>query len=210
MDIELKELSKVAENCHAYAKALHYKELEFQLAPSSEIVGNLISLNNQLHQPHAAEGVLPIAEKFQIHLKEAWYVTFCDLISFFSFYSSVRYEKLHRWSDALRVYEAREMSQFTDPDQKPLTRDEKLELLHGKIRCYFELSEWRRVYSGAKKLWRKVEKMNLQPVEQLAHKSRISVMGAKASWHIEDWQQMDIFCSAIKDDPVSLKYVSYS
>lgn len=101
------------------------------------------------------------------------------------------------------------MSQFTDPEQKPLSREEKLELLHGKIRCYFELSEWRRVYSGAKKLWRQVEKMNLQQPDQLVHKSRISVMGAKASWHVEDWQQMDIFCTAIKDDPVSLKYVKH-
>lgn len=42
MDIELKELSKIAENCHAYAKALHYKEVELLLNPSSENVGNLI------------------------------------------------------------------------------------------------------------------------------------------------------------------------
>ncbi len=42
--------SALAEKCHAYAKALHYKELEFHTQPAATIEA-LISINNQLQQP---------------------------------------------------------------------------------------------------------------------------------------------------------------
>ncbi len=51
------KLGEKAEKCHAYAKALYYKEEEFSTSPSST-VETLISLNNQLGQPSAAIGIL--------------------------------------------------------------------------------------------------------------------------------------------------------
>ena len=48
--------SALAEKCHAYAKALHYKELEFHTQPAATIEA-LISINNQLQQPEVR--VLP-------------------------------------------------------------------------------------------------------------------------------------------------------
>ena len=45
-----------------YAKALHYKEMEFTQSPSSCIEA-LISINNQLEQPEAAVGILKYAEQ---------------------------------------------------------------------------------------------------------------------------------------------------
>lgn len=42
----------------AYAKALHYKEEEFQRGASSQVVEALISINNKLQQKEAAEGLL--------------------------------------------------------------------------------------------------------------------------------------------------------
>jgi FKBP12-rapamycin complex-associated protein len=44
-----KTLGDVAYECKAYAKALHYKEIEFYSShPSSTIISSLIDLNNLL------------------------------------------------------------------------------------------------------------------------------------------------------------------
>lgn len=55
LPIDISRLSVLAEACHAYAKALYYKEEEFQTHPEA-CIESLISLNNQLGQPQAAEG----------------------------------------------------------------------------------------------------------------------------------------------------------
>ena len=54
-------LGALAEKCHAYAKALHYRELEFQSDPESAVEA-LISINNHLRLPDAADGILAHAE----------------------------------------------------------------------------------------------------------------------------------------------------
>ena len=67
-------LGALAEKCHAYAKALHYKELEFQSSPHTAVEA-LISINNQLRQPDAAVGILNVAQKeLHMELKESWCV----------------------------------------------------------------------------------------------------------------------------------------
>ena len=55
-------LGALAEKCHAFAKALHYKELEFGSAPEAAVEA-LISINNQLRQPEAAVGILTVAQR---------------------------------------------------------------------------------------------------------------------------------------------------
>lgn len=73
----------LAEKCHAYAKALYYKEEEFLQQPHTNTVESLISLNNALGQPRAAEGnasrdltllgILKFAEEqHNIELMETW------------------------------------------------------------------------------------------------------------------------------------------
>lgn len=73
----------------AYAKALHYKEEEFQRGPSSQVVEALISINNKLQQKEAAEGLLQyvMQRNGNIQVQVQWY------------------EKLHNWDKALRLYE---------------------------------------------------------------------------------------------------------
>ena len=51
-------LGERAMECRAYAKALHYKEVEFRENATSEVVEDLISINNKLQQREAAEGLL--------------------------------------------------------------------------------------------------------------------------------------------------------
>lgn len=80
-------MGKRAEDCSAYAKALYYKEEEFQTNPSSKTVESLIRLNTQLGQPRAAEGILRFAEeKYNVELQESWN------------------EKLNQWEKALDSY----------------------------------------------------------------------------------------------------------
>ena len=60
-------LGALAEKCHAFAKALHYKELEYATSPDTAVEA-LISINNQLRQPEAAIGILTLAQT-QLHME---------------------------------------------------------------------------------------------------------------------------------------------
>lgn len=90
LPIHISTLGQYAQRCHAYAKALHYKELEFSQEPSTPTIEALISINNQLQQSDAAIGILKHAQQHHdLQLKETWY------------------EKLQRWEDALKAYNDR-------------------------------------------------------------------------------------------------------
>jgi len=60
LPIPIRTLSSYSTKCHAYAKALHYKEVEFHSSTSTQVIENLISINNQLQQPDAAMGILTV------------------------------------------------------------------------------------------------------------------------------------------------------
>lgn len=113
LPVNIQVLAHLAEKCAAYAKALHYREMEFRSSPTAATCEALISINNQLGQPEASVGILQYARKHHdIELKEGWY------------------EKLHRWDAALRVYEKK---QLKDP--------RNLEYTLGRMRCLAALSE---------------------------------------------------------------------
>lgn len=113
LPIDIRTLGAYARKCHAYAKALHYKELEFIQEPSTSAIEALISINNQLQQSDAAVGILTHAQQHHnLQLKETWY------------------EKLHRWEDALAAYEQREQT------------SDSFEVTMGKMRCLHALGEW--------------------------------------------------------------------
>ncbi|KAF9929593.1 phosphatidylinositol kinase- protein kinase tor1 [Linnemannia zychae] len=95
LPIDTKTLGKYAITCHAYAKALHYEELEFMTKHSTSNIESLISINNHLQQPDAAAGILTYAPPHE--LKESWY------------------EKLNRWEDALAAYEKKQAENPQDP-----------------------------------------------------------------------------------------------
>lgn len=84
----------------AYAKALHYKEEEFQRDPSSKVVEALISINNKLQQKEAAEGLLQhvMQSSSNIQVQVRWY------------------EKLHNWDKALNLYKDRLEANESDQD----------------------------------------------------------------------------------------------
>uniref|UniRef100_A0A7S3R516 Serine/threonine-protein kinase TOR n=1 Tax=Dunaliella tertiolecta TaxID=3047 RepID=A0A7S3R516_DUNTE len=132
LPLDTRTLGALAEKCHAFAKALHYKEMEFQASPQTAIEA-LIHINNQLRQPEAAVGVLTYAQKnLHMELKESWY------------------EKLCRWDEALAAYESRLSREVPGSH-------EYYSALLGKMRCLASLAEWD-VLSGLCKVeWGKSE-----------------------------------------------------
>lgn len=116
LPIDARTLGGFSEQCHAYAKALHYKETEFTTSPAA-CVEAMISINTQLQQTAAAQGILVYAQKsLNVELREPWY------------------ERLQRWEDALEAYEIR---QLEDPDN--------VEWTTSRLRCLHELGEWPRL-----------------------------------------------------------------
>lgn len=125
LPMRIPTLGQYAQRCHAYAKALHYKELEFIQEPSTPTIEALISINNQLQQSDAAIGILKHAQQHHdLQLKETWY------------------EKLQRWDDALQAYSEREKD---DPNS--------MEITMGKMRSLHALGEWEQLSELAREKW---------------------------------------------------------
>ncbi|KAF2425315.1 FAT-domain-containing protein [Tothia fuscella] len=126
LPIDVRVLGMYAAKCHAYAKALHYKELEFNAEQNPSAVEALISINNQLQQYDAAFGILRKAQNYHdVELKETWY------------------EKLFRWEEALQSYQKREKDEGR----------ETIESTMGKMRCLHALGEWETLSSLAQDKW---------------------------------------------------------
>ncbi|KAI9673478.1 MAG: phosphatidylinositol kinase- protein kinase tor1 [Caeruleum heppii] len=125
LSIDIRTLGMYAAKCHAFAKALHYKELEFQQDTTSPAVEALISINNQLQQSDAAIGILRKAQAYDnFPVRETWF------------------EKLQRWEEALQAYQRREAE---EPDS--------LDVTMGKMRCLHALGEWDVLSSLAQEKW---------------------------------------------------------
>ncbi|XP_057312523.1 serine/threonine-protein kinase mTOR-like [Hydractinia symbiolongicarpus] len=128
LNIEL--LGECATKCLAYAKALHYKEIEFSNHVTLEVLESLISINNKLQNPEAANGVLVYAtknSKVDIKVQQRWF------------------EKLHDWEHALDAYE-------TKHEQDPNDHD----LLLGRMRCLEALGKWGELNKLACENWQGV------------------------------------------------------
>jgi len=131
LPIDIRVLGREAARCHAYAKALHYKELEFLQDHNSHAVEALIVINNQLQQADAAIGILRKVKAYKdgIQLRESWF------------------EKLERWDEALNFYIQRE-NEVPDDQATPV------DILMGKMRCYHALGEWDSLARLAGEVWR--------------------------------------------------------
>jgi len=126
LPIDIRTLGMYAAKCHAYAKALHYKELEFLQEPQSSVIEALISINNQLQQSDAAIGILRRAQLYNdVPLRESWF------------------EKLQRWEEALKAYQ-----------EKEATEPNSFEITMGKMRCLHALGEWDILSQLAQDKWR--------------------------------------------------------
>ncbi|KAF7308508.1 Serine/threonine-protein kinase TOR [Mycena chlorophos] len=110
---------------YAYAKALHWKEVEFFSNPSPAILESLISINTRLQQHDAASGALLTArEQYEVTNKEEWY------------------ERLGRWQEALVIY-----------DEKAEDNPNSAEAQIGRMRCLHALGEWEQLASDVDDRW---------------------------------------------------------
>lgn len=140
LPMDIRTLGKHAATCHAYAKALHYKELEFEQDQNSGAVEALITINNQLQQSDAAIGILRKAQAYRdVELKETWF------------------EKLQRWEEALAAYKRREK---IDPDSFGVTM--------GKMRCLHALGEWKVLSDFAQEKWNQASLEHRRSIAPLA------------------------------------------
>ncbi|KAK5092938.1 phosphatidylinositol kinase-related protein kinase tor1 [Exophiala xenobiotica] len=140
LPIDIRTLGRFAGKCHAWAKALHYKELEFEQDQNSHSVEALISINNQLQQSDAAIGILRRAQAYgEVELKEAWF------------------ERLQRWEEALAAYQKRERIE-----------PENFEIVMGKMRCLHALGEWRMLSEIAQEHWNNASQENRRNMSALA------------------------------------------
>jgi FKBP12-rapamycin complex-associated protein len=125
LPIEHRTLGEIANKYFAYAKALHYKELEYFAEPSPSVIESLISINTRLQQHDAAWGTLLHAgEQYDVTKHEEWY------------------ERLGRWQEALVAYDKKaEM----DPDAP--------DIMIGRMKCYHALGEWDHLASQVQENW---------------------------------------------------------
>ncbi|KAF5936985.1 hypothetical protein HYC85_024491 [Camellia sinensis] len=172
LPIDIRLLGALADKCRAFAKALHYKEMEFEGARSKKMDANpvaaveaLIHINSQLYQHEAAVGILTYAQQhLDVQLKESWY------------------EKLQRWDDALKAYTAK-ASQSLSPH---LVLDATL----GRIRCLAALARWEELNNLCKEFWTSAE-----PAAQL----EMAPLAASAAWNMGEWDQMAEYVSRLDD-----------
>ncbi|CAK7330253.1 unnamed protein product [Dovyalis caffra] len=172
LPIDIRLLGALADKCRAFAKALHYKEMEFEGSRSKKMDANpvaaveaLIHINNQLHQHEAAVGILTYAQQhLDVQLKESWY------------------EKLQRWDDALKAYTVK-ASQVSSPHLV-------LEATLGRMRCLAALARWEELNNLCKEYW--------TPAEPSA-RLEMAPMAAKAAWNMGEWDQMAEYVSRLDD-----------
>ena len=126
LPIETTLLGEQAVKCRAYAKALHYKEVEFFKKPTVPVIESLISINNKLGQKEAATGLLEWGRKNLPDLKV----------------QERYYEKLHDWEKALKIYAEKAAEAPDDPD-----------VALGRMRCLEKLGEWGDLHAVAEAQW---------------------------------------------------------
>jgi len=179
-------LAELAQKGHAYAKALHYRELEFQTSPAS-CFESLITINKKLDQYDAAMGVLKVvaqmgtknpelADAFKV--QEAWLA------------------KLGHWDEALEAYELR-------VEENP--RDSAA--IVGKLKCLDALGRWEeaiKICNSTLDLLRlDSEKEGSKDIAgaKTPH-TKAAVIGARAAWSLNEWDLMDTFVSQLSEDNI--------
>lgn len=181
LPIDIRTLGQLAEKCHAYAKALHYKEMEFEGAQSMELelvpsmtvetqpqpvsaVEALIHINNQLNQHEAAMGILTYARSnLRVELKESWY------------------EKLQHWELALEAYKKKANQAQSNPD-------ELQSATLGRMRCLAALARWEELSILCRESWAATE---------VSRCLEMAPMAASAAWNMGNWDEMEKYVECL-------------
>ena len=139
LPIDTSLLGRVAEQAGAYAKAMHYKELEYFTQVSPELVESLVSISTKLQMHDVAWAILKtntVAEELKLDL---WY------------------ERLGRWQEALIAYEEK---LTVEPDLQ--------EIQQGRMRCLHALGEWGALHATFENTWRDYDSDMKKEIASLA------------------------------------------
>ncbi|EJD47416.1 atypical/PIKK/FRAP protein kinase [Auricularia subglabra TFB-10046 SS5] len=117
LPIDSRVWGELAFDFHAYAKALHYKELEYFNDTSHAVMESLLNINTKLQQHDAAFGTLKAAKMTAGHV---------DLVRHEEWF-----ERLGRWQEALEGY-----NRMAEADP------ESFSVATGRMRCLHALGEW--------------------------------------------------------------------
>ena len=114
LPLGVSKLGDVAWECHAYSKALFYKEKEFRSKSANtdqRTTDTLMQINSRLQQKEAAEGIVKIVQTHgPTNISPLWF------------------ETLQNWEDALDAYSLAQLEKGRN------NRD-----MLGKLRCYNHL-----------------------------------------------------------------------
>mmetsp|Transcript_11561 Transcript_11561/g.42284 ORF Transcript_11561/g.42284 Transcript_11561/m.42284 type:complete len:2481 (+) Transcript_11561:259-7701(+) len=173
-------LAAFAEKCHAFAKALYYKETEWlgnegrtatgSATVAGEAMGKmskveaLISINSHLHLPEAAKGILVYAKKnnLLVELKANWY------------------EMLQSWDRALEGYRKKKRN----ADDAAIAFEAAL----GEMRCLSAMAKWDDLGNVCREEWRSADN---------AARFEMASIGANCAWQLGNWEDMEGFVSVL-------------
>ena len=185
MPVESSVLGHMGMECHAYAKALRYKEEEFAAffdvhgfycghhpPPIDAVpellatVEDLIRIHQALQEPEAAQGILAflkqqLKQSPESIIKASWY------------------EKLGEWQKALDAYNDR-------LGEEP----QNFDLALGSMRCLDSLGQWHVLHSNVEESW-----------DQATDKQRgaAAEMACSAAAGLGKWDAMDKYLKAIPE-----------
>jgi FKBP12-rapamycin complex-associated protein len=168
-------LAELASKSHAYAKALHYRELQFQSHPSS-CFESLIVINKKLDQHDAALGILKVAQNFAMKQSDQGEVTVHE--SWLA--------KLGYWEEALAMYEAK----------LAVNGNDDVEAVIGRLKCLDSLGRWEDVIELSSSV------LSSNSVTNGQHIAKIAETGANAAWSLTEWSLVDKFVSKLSTDSV--------
>jgi phosphatidylinositol kinase/protein kinase (PI-3 family) len=184
LPISLSILAELAQKSRAYAKALHYRELEFQLNPVA-CFESLININKKLDQYDAAVGVVSVVKKMQLKQPELR-----DSLTVQDSWLA----KLGYWEEALEQYDRRLSLNPNDAVS-----------IAGKLKCLESLGRWEEAIHICRSSLDLLRISSAQATADSAYSNihtKAAVIGARAAWSLSEWQLMDEFVSNLADDNV--------
>ena len=204
LPIDISVLAQLALKCRSYAKALHYKEKEYNLGGGSSCVEDLISINKKLDLPEAALGVLKAAQlkldQYDNSSRNKLYYSYVGSGMQESFHSADYTDnvevkeswlsKLGSWSEALAMYSRKLEECPSDVDA-----------ILGCMRCLDARGEWRRVLELSKQSWTVLyggNESNSKQNERVEKSTRKALRYcAQAAWRLGQWDDLETYSSQL-------------
>ncbi|KAJ3213356.1 phosphatidylinositol kinase- protein kinase tor1 [Clydaea vesicula] len=166
--------------CHAYAKALYYKERDFLNHPDSANIDSLINIYNFLDLTDSSIGIIRYHEKAK---------TPGDLDNKSYYLPTSWYEKLNKWDDGLVAHE------------RNLLDDESFNVYstRNSMNFFSAFGEWSKVLQLSEDCWNKAS---------LSERKILSPIAASAAWANEQFNLMEKYTETMSDSADSLFFNS--